>query len=692
MSCVSDSISSEVSRLDGKFSSSIGESDRRRIWESASRILEAHDLEQHTALALGYVQSGKTTSMAALCAMAADRDYRVVVALLGTTHLLANQNRDRLADGLGLEDKNYRWYMQTAITGRSAANDLSNWLRMGRIVLVPILKNAAQIRKVSALLAGNESLIGSRALIIDDEADQASLNTRAKSGHHSSTHAAIVELLRAVPNSLYVQYTATPYAPLLIDSTDVLAPQSVVILEPGMGYTGGREFLLKNRKSVVRELPFSDENIPADVSLLPESLIDALAAFVAGAAHLAATESGSTPISMLIHATQRNDIQGRIKFLVDRHLRSVRDADSPAHGAFRSRIEDERTRLCAHGVRGIDDALFWRQVDNVLNNSVTWLINSKTDSDKVRWNAAPFHVLVGGNKLDRGFTVEGLTVSYLSRKASDQIDTLEQRARAFGYRSDLIPYCQIFASQRTLSVLTSIVHTEEEMRASLVDWVDAGRDVSAWSETVGFVLPTGSRPSRKSVLPLLHEFNAGEDWMVLRRPLLEDVAIGHNAQLVEALRLAPLEEYHYGRLTFEGRLAALCEVQSLVRDWAVDPVSPSWRHESITDLLARLRTDARALILFLGYPGSEFARPRKRQWRHDVGFVNIFQGRDLDSVTANRYEGDRAAGLDIVAKDEVVLQIHHVSHPDPRQGSLHTIAIHLGGSKVVRRINRGGVE
>jgi hypothetical protein len=691
MNIAHDSANGETRRLDSKFAQRIGDADRQRIWESASTILDAHELGQHTVLALGYVQSGKTTSMAALCASAADRNYSIVVALLGTTHLLANQNRDRLADALGLEDRNYRWYMQTSIAGRGASVDLANWLRMGRIVLVPVLKNAAQIRKVSTLLADNNLLGESKVLIIDDEADQASLNTQVSSGLRSSTHASIVKLLQAVPNALYVQYTATPYAPLLIRRDDPLAPQTVVVLEPGHGYTGGREFLLKNRESVVRELPFSDENIPADVSFLPESLLDAVAAFVAGSALLVASEPASTPISMLIHATQRNDIQGRIKFLLDRYLRNVRDEGSIVHDSFRKRIESERARLIAHGVGDVDDVLFLNHVESVINNAVVWLINSKTDSDKVQWNSAPFHILVGGNKLDRGFTVEGLTVSYLSRKASDQIDTLEQRARAFGYRSDLIPYCQIFASQRTLTVLTSIVHTEEEMRASLVDWIDAGRDVSLWGESVGFVLPTGTRPSRKSVLSPLHEFNAEGDWMVLRRPLLHEAAIRRNAELVSEMRRASLRAFQYGRLAHEGRVVSIDELRLMLQRWEFDPVSPSWRHEYVVELLERLRKDARALVLFLGYPGSDFSTPRQRLWRGDVGFVNLFQGRDLDSVTENRYEGDREAGLDVVGRDEVVLQIHHVSHPDSDQLSLHTLAIHLGASKVVRRMSHGGV-
>ena len=103
-----------------------------------------------------------------------------------------------------------------------------------------------------------------------------------------------------------------------------------------------------------------------------------------------------------------------------------------------------------------------------------WLVNSASDVNRVDWKVAPVHVLVGGNKLDRGFTVEGLTVTYMNRPASEQLDTIEQRARAFGYRSDLLPYCQFFATPRTLKVLREIVDTEYDLRAQLRDWLDSG--------------------------------------------------------------------------------------------------------------------------------------------------------------------------------------------------------------------------
>ena len=141
--------------------------------------------------------------------------------------------------------------------------------------------------------------------------------------------------------------------------------------------------------------------------------------------------------------------------------------------------------------RDVDDQTFAHKLKFVLAQAMTWLVNSAADINKIDWHVSPVHVLVGGNKLDRGFTVEGLTVTYMNRPASPQVDTLEQRARAFGYRGDFLPYCQFFASKKTIRSLTEIVHTEEDLRARLHDHIDSGGSVHTWAREIGLVLPDG---------------------------------------------------------------------------------------------------------------------------------------------------------------------------------------------------------
>ena len=126
-------------------------------------------------------------------------------------------------------------------------------------------------------------------LIIDDEADQASLNTEVNQGLESRTYDALTQLRAAVPRHLYVQFTATPYAPLLLEPDDHLRPDFIELLQPGEGYTGGREFFVDHADVVVRPIPTLDEQAPRSLpTQLPKSLVEAFGSFVAGTALLLA--------------------------------------------------------------------------------------------------------------------------------------------------------------------------------------------------------------------------------------------------------------------------------------------------------------------------------------------------------------------------------------------------------------------
>jgi len=200
---------------------------------------------------------------------------------------------------------------------------------------------------------------------------------------------------------------------------------------------------------------------------------------------------------MLVHPTHRNDAQAKYNFLLKRFMHQIRGVDDLANSEFGRMIKDEYERLVRNGVEPIRGVALWEQAKNVLIETSISLVNSETDINRMKWNQSPCHIVIGGNKLDRGFTVEGLTVSYLNRKASEQVDTLEQRARAYGYRNKYLPFCQLFASARTIRVLRGIVHTEDDLRANLRDHLELGGTVDSWARQIGLDLPAGTRPSRK---------------------------------------------------------------------------------------------------------------------------------------------------------------------------------------------------
>lgn len=677
---------SEVTRLDEILSESIDSETREGIWRVVRSILDqgpsAETVTESTVLALGYVQSGKTTSITALAAAAADRGYQVIVALLGSTNLLLEQNRLRLETTLGITTRHdYRWISEVNPSSEAAGKKLRKFIDNGRVCLIPVLKHAGRIQSAAKQL---EKLPNSLpVLIIDDEADQASLNTSATM--ESSTYAAIRTLRASVPNHLYVQYTATPYAPLLLDAADILSPQHVEFLTPGKGYTGGKQFFIDNFDRVVRNVPLLDEQASKTPPLdLQTSLQQALASFVAGAALLLVHKNASPPISMLVHSTARNDVQARYEFLIRRQLDRWKAAISTDDAtSIPDVIAVERKRLVESGAVDAPDDEFLEQLRVTLSEAMIWLVNSAAAVNKVDWHVSPIHVLVGGNKLDRGFTVEGLTVTYMNRPASPQVDTLEQRARAFGYRGDLLPYCQFFGSKKTVRSLTEIVHTEEDLRARLLDHIEDNGSVHTWAKEIGLLLPDGMRPTRVSVVSALSTMGLG--WHSMRMPSRVTEDVRNNLKLIDGIGLSSAAYVRQGRPQFRTLAFTSFEpVREFLNGWARSPYSPGWLHDEFVEAMERAFAHRRRVTLMLM---EDDGKPRVRKWVDDVGFVNLFQGRDLKpQPNGDFYPGDRSVlNLDSEPQ-QIVLQVHRTKiRGSESEGEVPTLAIYLGSGLIARK-------
>lgn len=683
----------EALRLDQYFETS-GHLDlkaRSKIWSSAQRILNRGPLQSGnsgaTGLALGFVQSGKTTSITALIAAAADEGYRVVIALLGVTNLLLHQNQSRIDSALGLSSRNdFRWVTEANPSGARKSKQIEDWLERGRTVFVPVLKHAGRIDRLSDVL-GRINMAGFPVLIIDDEADQASLNVENNSKTLSRTYQAITVLRETLPVNFYVQYTATPYAPLLIEESDHLLPQFVEFLEPGEGYTGGKEFFLDFAEKVVRTVPSLDEQSTDAPIELPRSLLEALASFVSGAALLLSADPAGSPVSMLVHSTHRNDIQARYHFLIERQIRKWRTEFSALTDVsdLPSVLISERDRLIALGAPADSDERFLDAIKLVIREVVLWLVNSSEAVHRVNWSVAPVHILVGGNKLDRGFTVEGLTVTYMNRKPSNQIDTLEQRARAFGYRRDQLPFCQFFASKRTVKILRDIVFTEYDLRSRLHDHVEGGGSVKSWVQEIGLLLPADTQPTRANVVRELSKTPAG--WRSLRLPDASSEAIAANSATITAIGLNAAAEVNYGRRLFRTLMLPLDSViDEILLKWESPRFGPDWRLDDIVETLRRHpHVHTPVPVILMEEPGGA---PRVRKWDSMTGFVNLFQGRDIDRSTAQvRYPGDRAIPSLDEDPDQVVLQVHRVKRRDLADpDDFFTLALHLGERPIIRGV------
>lgn len=508
---------------------------------------------QDAGLVIGYVQSGKTLSFTTVTALARDNGYGVVILLAGTAVALKGQSEDRLTIDLGMSEIQHDWrkFENPEIRGGHAA-DIEKVLRAWRgsrdgapgtakrSVLVTVLKHHQRLMNLRDVLE-RVDLAGVPVLIIDDESDQAGLNAKAGqnlrtgSNELSSTYRRILELKAVIPHHTYLQYTATPQANLLIAVADLLSPSFAELVSPGDGYVGGRDFF-SEEKPLCFEIPL--QQVPTVQNPLmeaPQTLQQALQLFILGAAHHSVTR-GKGNRSMMVHPSQRTAPHTDYKEWLDGLLEHWRDfLEQPKGAAVRRELErslrenyDElaRTFPALEPFDAIVDAL-----PDVFSDLKVVKVNSNADGHKsVKWNDFSYWILVGGQKLDRGFTVEGLTITYMPRTASTNADTLQQRARFFGYKKSYEGLCRVFLLDDVIDAFESYVDSEEFVRGALAE--HRGKPLQQWKRD--FILNRALSPTRKAVVGRrVVQVDMDEGWVVPGSLYFDAEAVLHNRELFE---------------------------------------------------------------------------------------------------------------------------------------------------------------
>lgn len=482
-----------------------------------------------TGLVIGYVQSGKTLSLTVVSTVAKDNGYGLVIVLAGVTNKLFDQNASRLDRDLGdrLSDRAGRVvFSKTKKPGLSEIDRISatidEWLGTTDTRPIPLcmtLKHHSRIEDLAEVLSrvGIERLSKVPVLIIDDEAHMAGLNTKFKDGEDSEVYAAIKHLRSVLPNHLYLQYTATPQAPLLVQIADSVSPQFCQILTPGSDYVGGKHFFTPplNSDLIVEigdlEEPLVRSKAKKNSEVLeldgpPQSLRDAILDFVIGVSDGLAKGEHLKPRmrrSMLVHPHFRIKTQARYRAFVKHILIDYEER----LGIPVARSEFEKIVLQRYEgfKRTFPDIASFADITKNLLNSVKAarggirIINSK-NTDSVNWDGYA-HILIGGEVLGVGFTVEGLTVTYMPR-ANDrgQMDSMQQRARFFGYHRRYLGLCRVYITQGSRDAYGAYVIHEEHVRATLDAGMKAGKRLQDMRRD--FLAYPGMQLTRKNIQSL----------------------------------------------------------------------------------------------------------------------------------------------------------------------------------------------
>lgn len=461
-------------------------------------ISEAQDILSHcifpgtndfiTNIAVGYVQSGKTMSFTVLTTLAADNGFRAVIYLTGTKTNLQDQTFKRLRKDL-LKIENSNDFFHIYKDGQTTAADVKDYLIDDDYTLLfPILKHYKHISDLAKVFNNSEikNMLSKKAvLIIDDEADQSSFNTYAKrnSGkedweedEYSRTYSSINELKKALPCHSYVQYTATPQAAFLIDNNDILSPKYHTVLTEGKGYTGGKFFFKDPENKYVVEIP-EEEVYHATRNPLsdrPASFEKALMQFLVSVAVVVRIQKRMKFLSMMIHIDGRQDSNEKFKKWTDDIISewsnmfrtSPNDISRPAFDTKVKEAYDEITKY-VKDKPSFEDVM--AIMPKVIRSRATYLIQGNTDNE-IDWeDGTEAHILVGADMLNRGFTVEHLSMTYMPRtpKGKSTADTIEQRCRFFGYKLKYSDVIRIYLPKKSIEEFNAYVDHEEILRSNL---------------------------------------------------------------------------------------------------------------------------------------------------------------------------------------------------------------------------------
>lgn len=452
-----------------------------------------------TNLVVGYVQSGKTMSFTTLSALAHDNGYRIIIYFAGTKNNLLSQTTKRLRADLVNGSANAKHYKLFENPTQNESQRIRNALSISTkpTILITVLKHHKYISELAAMfddLQLKNTIAKSAVLIIDDEADQASLNGYAyknskseewEDDEYTTTYSSILKLRSSLENHSYVQYTATPQGPLLISIMDLLSPKNHKVLSPGKGYTGGKTFFCDEPGLVITIQPeqvyHSKHN---DLTNCPDSLINALQLHVMGVAIIVHIMQKESFLSMMVHADREQDASQKfyewIKNLIDAWASMLASGElDPGYqelkNSFHSNYAESIRLYKKHNEQYPSFEEIWDYVyDIILDTNIELVISRNKrhgENKEIDWSSSCSHILIGADMLNRGFTVEHLAVTYMPRYSvgKSTADTIQQRCRFFGYKKNYLWSCRVFLPYEAIIEYREYVEHEEEMRNWLID-------------------------------------------------------------------------------------------------------------------------------------------------------------------------------------------------------------------------------
>ncbi len=463
-------------------------------------------------LVIGSVQSGKTANYLALIARAADAGYKFIIVIAGIQNALRSQTQRRIEEGFvgrHSETKNPIGVGQIIpnfphpMTLTTISDDFNKQIARQSIykltdfstpIILVIKKNVSVLRSLYGWLKdmnahGADQIESAPMLLIDDEADHASINTNNPDHDPTRTNQLIRKILKLFAKSSFVGYTATPFANIFItpeDRDDLFPRDFIYCLDPPSSYFGPDKVFSQEDSYNGFTVPITDceDMLPLahkkdhEIFELPTSLCKAVSEFILARTIRDLRGHEAHHCSMMINVSRFVNVQKIVRDLVSLYLQKLRSAILAnyampdliaSRNAYMKNLKEVYEETYSHC------DISWKKIKTGLHDAIIstrlFLINSKSDQklDYRKYESdgrGLTAIAIGGLSLSRGLTLQGLCVSYIYR-STRMYDTLMQMGRWFGYHIGYDDLCRIHLSRDAISWYSYITNASSELVAQI---------------------------------------------------------------------------------------------------------------------------------------------------------------------------------------------------------------------------------
>lgn len=700
-----------------------------RVLNETYRIMQVcgnpnNPTNNETGIVIGYVQSGKTLSFTTLTALARDNNYQIVIVIAGVSTNLVNQSTQRLSNDLRLNTRFDRKWSLLQNPSRTQDAEiietaLAQWADPTfpkdrcRTLLITVMKNTSHLNNLVGILQG-QNLQGVPTLIIDDEGDQASLNTRARwaarqgievenlTENQVSTIYRRISALRSVfPHHTFLQYTATPQANLFINIMDRLSPNFIRLLTPGQEYTGGIEFF-RNNPNLIVEIPANEISTNNNQLFeIPESLKSALRIYFLGvvAGEINKDQRNRT---MLVHPSRlqgdHSDFTNWIRNTCNSWQRLLSGNDDEDRRELLHEFQTSYYQLqqTVPNLQSFADLTGTNLIHAIRYTQIVEVNSRNGETPQIPWNDSYSWILVGGQSMDRGFTVEGLTVTYMPRNiGTGNVDTIQQRARFFGYKRNYLGFCRVFLDQVTIDSYNFIVAHEEDVRNRLLEFDLNNRHLNDWDREA--VLDQMLNLTRRNVIyDDLDRDTFGNDWFRINAPHDTEELIDTNRDSLFAFLQTNVASFsqdagHPSRTEEQKHLVARITIKDclehLLNKLRYTRESDSATYSSLRGILKSYieeHPDEECLIYLMSAYAIDNWAGRTRRLDRNQEIQQLFQGRNPRTGEVI-YPGDS----EIKEDNLLTIQIHLLNIRDTDFARVPTLAIWIPehiGTDIIRQV------